>query len=383
MPSINVYDLDNDKYVPIPVSIPLWDKVRNKPFESIDNDTLVVTDGVLSANASSGTTDYSELENKPKINGVTLEEDKTLADLGIDIPDTYTKIEIDNKDETISEILSSHTSNTTVHVTSEEKTAWDGKQDALTFNTAYSISNKVATMADVPDELADLTEDSMHRLVTDVEKSAWDAKQDALAFNTAYNASTNKAATMSDINSAISGVIQFDYEVVESLPATGAKGKIYLVANSGSGANIYDEYIYINSKFELLGTTQLDISGKQDKATAVTHVASTAVGSATQPVYIDESGVATVTTYSLEKSVPSDAVFTDTTYNVASSATNGLMSAEDKNKLDNISVEAEVNVQADWSVTDIDSDAYIKNKPDLGTQFTYTLDGTILYVTTK
>ena len=37
-------------------------------------------------------------------------------------------------------------------------------------------------------------------------------------------------------------------------------------------------------------------------------------GSATQPIYIDANGDPTATTYSLEKSVPSDAVFTDTTY---------------------------------------------------------------------
>ena len=36
-----------------------------------------------------------------------------------------------------------------------------------------------------------------------------------------------------------------------------------------------------------------------------------------------------------------------------------------KNKLDGISSGAEVNVQADWSVTDTSSDAYIKNKPDI------------------
>lgn len=32
--------------------------------------------------------------------------------------------------------------------------------------------------------------------------SIWNGKQDALVFNTAYNASTNKAATMSDVTSA-------------------------------------------------------------------------------------------------------------------------------------------------------------------------------------
>lgn len=44
---------------------------------------------------------------------------------------------------------------------------------------------------------------------------------------------------------------------------------------------------------------------------------------------------------------------------------NGLMSAGDKTKLDNIPYNAEPNVQSDWDETDPNSDAFIKNKPDL------------------
>lgn len=40
----------------------------------------------------------------------------------------------------------------------------------------------------------------------------------------------------------------------------------------------------------------------------------TSKGSATQPVYFDANGVAQNTTYTLGKSVPSNAVFTDTKY---------------------------------------------------------------------
>ena len=48
---------------------------------------------------------------------------------------------------------------------------------------------------------------------------------------------------------------------------------------------------------------------------------------------------------------------------VATETTDGLMSAEDKIKLDGIEEGAEVNVQSDWNITDTSSDAYIKNKP--------------------
>lgn len=45
-----------------------------------------------------------------------------------------------------------------------------------------------------------------------------------------------------------------------------------------------------------------------------------------------------------------------------------------KNKLDGIAAGAEVNVQADWNVTDINSDAFIKNKPTSMTPTAHTLD---------
>ena len=64
-------------------------------------------------------------------------------------------------------------------------------------------------------------------------------------------------------------------------------------------------------KFDVLAGF-VDLSGYQLANTAVTHTASTAAGSATQPVYVNSSGVATATTYELNKTVPSDAVFTDT-----------------------------------------------------------------------
>lgn len=52
-----------------------------------------------------------------------------------------------------------------------------------------------------------------------------------------------------------------------------------------------------------------------------------AVGSATQPIYFNASGVPTACTYTLAKSVPANAVFTDTTYSVFNRTTAGLVPA--------------------------------------------------------
>ena len=62
----------------------------------------------------------------------------------------------------------------------------------------------------------------------------------------------------------------------------------------------------------------------------------TTAGSTNQPVYFKD-GKPEVITYTISKSVPSDAKFTDTTYTEATTTSAGLMSSADKVKLDSIS----------------------------------------------
>lgn len=84
--------------------------------------------------------------------------------------------------------------------------------------------------------------------------------------------------------------------------------------------------------------------------------------SATQPG--DLSAVATSGDYddlSNTPTIPSD--FDD----LSDGTTNKAFTATEKNKLSGIATGAEVNVQSDWSESSSSSDAYIKNKPTLGT----------------
>lgn len=92
------------------------------------------------------------------------------------------------------------------------------------------------------------------------------------AVNVDLSAYAKSADVTKEIASAVSGVTQIDYSVVEQLPSTGKKGIIYLVANSDSGNNIYDEYIYINSKFEKLGSREMDLSSYAKKTDIPTKV---------------------------------------------------------------------------------------------------------------
>jgi len=81
-----------------------------------------------------------------------------------------------------------------------------------------------------------------------------------------------KAQADSAIANAIAGVTQFDYEIPEGgvLPQEGKKGVVYLIPNSGTGSNLYNEYIWIvvegTGHFELFGSREIDISGKLENA---------------------------------------------------------------------------------------------------------------------
>ena len=54
-------------------------------------------------------------------------------------------------------------------------------------------------------------------------------------------------------------------EVVTSLPKTGKDDVIYLVKDEkGKDNNNYLEYLWLNGKYELIGSTQVDLSGYVD-----------------------------------------------------------------------------------------------------------------------
>lgn len=74
-----------------------------------------------------------------------------------------------------------------------------------------------------------------------------------------------KTEVTQEIAQAVSGIQGFDAQVVEQLPQTGEKGILYLVANSGSGQNIYDEYLWVTDKFEKLGTREIDLTAYAKK----------------------------------------------------------------------------------------------------------------------
>ncbi len=81
------------------------------------------------------------------------------------------------------------------------------------------------------------------------------------------------AQVSSAISSAVSGITGFSFEIVQTLPASGAAGTIYLVPIARSGENGYDEYIWVNGAWENIGTTAVDLSGywNSTNLTAITN----------------------------------------------------------------------------------------------------------------
>lgn len=91
------------------------------------------------------------------------------------------------------------------------------------------------------------------------------------------NQVTTKKYVDDSIASAIRGItgVEFNtsYTTYASLPTTGESGVIYLIPNSGSTPNIYDEYIYASGSYEKIGATETDLSGyvkTSDLATVAT-----------------------------------------------------------------------------------------------------------------
>lgn len=91
-------------------------------------------------------------------------------------------------------------------------------------------------------------------------------KQDNVAFADGYDAESNKAATVKTVTDAVKDITSFEFEIVTKLPETGTKGVIYLLKHSEAGVDMYEEYIWVNNRFEKIGDTRIDLSNYYTKA---------------------------------------------------------------------------------------------------------------------
>ncbi len=160
-----------------------------------------------------------------------------------------------------------------------------------------------------------------------------------------YYTETEIDVKVNNINSQINSLIGFTATIVNSLPSTGEVGVMYLKLNTSASVegNIYDEYIWVNNKFEKIGSTEttVDLSGYVTQTEMNTQLANKANTNHTHdiaslPDETDMLGHMENDFYT--------ALDTKANKTTATTSANGLMSKEDKSKLDGIATEANKTV---------------------------------------
>ena len=155
-------------------------------------------------------------------------------------------------------------------MTNAEGTKLAGVAEGAQVNVIETV--KVGGVAlDVADKAVNI-DLSAYAIKSEVE-SALDGKVDKVdGMGLMSDAEKAKIANLADnanetyaTKAELSGIPKFGKVVVDELPATGEDDKIYLVPNAGSGTNARDEYIYVNGAWEMLGTTETDLSDYYNK----------------------------------------------------------------------------------------------------------------------
>ena len=160
-----------------------WDNILHKPQPTIGAGIITIEQGETSQSfnvndtdnktitLSDGVTDYNELENTPDLTVYALKND------------TYTKAETDQQLNTKASqtSLENHTGNSDIHITSQERTNWNGKADATSVYTKSQIDTKEQTINDNIATKASQTSLDTHTgngdiHVTTTDKTNWNGK---------------------------------------------------------------------------------------------------------------------------------------------------------------------------------------------------------------
>lgn len=84
--------------------------------------------------------------------------------------------------------------------------------------------------------------------------------------NLTYYYKKSETYTQAEVNALIGSIVTISFLVVQELPQTGEANIIYLVpADEPNPDNIYEEYIYVNNNWEMIGTTKVDLSNYYTK----------------------------------------------------------------------------------------------------------------------
>ena len=153
----------------------------------------------------------------------------------------------------------------------------------------------------------------------------------------------------------IGNITSFEIDVVDSLPETGTKGHIYFVPKTATDTqNIYDEYIWVvkesASAFEKIGDTKIDTDALKSETLAEVSTNYIKTVEVTSNDQTDEQGVSRTTyTFSFKNGAGTEistaSVVTGGGYAKATAEKDGLMSKEDKAKLDSYEVVTDAEIE--------------------------------------
>lgn len=169
-----------------------------------------------------------------------------------------------------------------------------------------------------------------------VTAGATDGSVTYTAIDTAVTANSSNLVTSGAVSTAIANQgLGNTYEVLDNKLDDSTNKTI---ATNGDSTTLYPSAkavkTYADSKVSSAGSVGTSttvapnekavsdaLALKQAASTAVKYDGTNAVGSATTPVYVNSNGTVTASTYTIETSVPANAVFTDTTYDTLDAAT--------------------------------------------------------------
>ena len=155
--------------------------------------------------------------------------------------------------------------------TGEIPTEWKDELDSVAAdveNLATVAStgsyNDLSNKPTIPTKVSDLTNDAGYisrYTETDPTVPAWAKAAQKPSYTAAEVGATTEQQVSSMIASAIGDIHSFDMAVVQTLPTEDINTHtIYLVPKTGETNDVYDEYIYVNNAWEMVGNTQVDLS---------------------------------------------------------------------------------------------------------------------------
>ena len=144
--------------------------------------------------------------------------------------------------------------------------------------------------------------------------------------------------TKSELDTKFDSLMGFTVSIVSELPSTGENGVMYLVPSAdGETGNIYIEYIWVDNKFEKIGdtTTKVNLTDYYTKAQVDTQI-STQIQNYHLGPFRDEL------------SNKADKIHTHEDATISKS---GFMSASDKSKLDSLNESGDITIDTSLSLT--------------------------------